>query len=375
MINDYKPETPNKQELDWQTECQNHMIESGIKGPDYINTNGKFQRWSAEGNPAKKNEWLVGYEGTSARGNKWVTVIYDSWTRGEYDPFVFKSWDKNKSFNESEKQELEKEYKKKREDAERQLQQEHDRAAKEAEEIYQKGSKTPPSEEYLYYTKAKGIEPLGDVIFTLNPTNYPSIGIPISNTKGQKRSMQFISMGDASENSYKTFLSDGEKKGNFFTLGNIINGNPIYIAEGYATSVSVYMALEQKCSTIMACDAGNLDPVIGNLKKEYPNSPITIAGDSDDVGRAKALAAAKKYGCKVVFPDFPKMPEYKPYKDFNDLHKIAGLVEVKANLKEHVLYKKSQILCKSYWTKWIITKLRSWHLNYLKKLIHAMTFQ
>ena len=94
-------------------------------------------------------------------------------------------------------------------------------------------------------------------------------------------------------------------------------------------------------STVIAFDAGNLDPVIEELKKAYPNSPLIIAGDDDvwkdhNTGREKAQQAALKYGCSVVFPHSKiQLPNQQTLMIFMVLE---GLEEVKhnsANLKPH----------------------------------------
>ena len=76
------------------------------------------------------------------------------------------------------------------------------------------------------------------------------------------------------------------------------------MTEGYATGASIYMATHQP--TVIAFDAGNLEPVIEDLKQAYPKSPLVIAGDDDqwkehNVGREKAEEAARKYGCRHRF--------------------------------------------------------------------------
>ena len=66
--------------------------------------------------------------------------------------------------------------------------------------------------------------------------------IPIKNIRNELRSVQYISV-DNSGQSYKSFLTGGEKKGNFNIIGDITNAQEtIFVTEGYATGVSVYEA-------------------------------------------------------------------------------------------------------------------------------------
>ena len=117
-------------------------------------------------------------------------------------------------------------------------------------------------------------------------------------------------------------------------MGELKPGKPIFVTEGYATGASVYMAIQQ--ATVVAFDAGNLEPVINDLRKAYPTSSIILAGDDDcwkdhNIGRDKAEQVAEKYDCAVVFPTF-KAKETQPT-DFNDLHVLEGLQVVKEQLE------------------------------------------
>ena len=154
--------------------------------------------------------------------------------------------------------------------------------------------------------------------------------VPLRDTSGKLWSLQWIEPDGT-----KRFLTTGRKKGCFHHLGDLEEGKPIYVTEGYATGASVYRATHQP--TVVAFDAGNLESVIEELKKAYPQSPLIIAGDDDvwkdtNPGREKAREAAQKYGCSVVFPTF-KETSRKPT-DFNDLHVLEGVEEVKAQLAQ-----------------------------------------
>lgn len=153
-----------------------------------------------------------------------------------------------------------------------------------------------------------------------------AIVIPMRDVDGKLWSLQTIK-SDGS----KRFLYNGKKKGCFHIIGEI--AVQVVIAEGYSTGASIHMAMG--LPIVVAFDAGNLDPVIEALKANHPALEIIIAGDDDcwktpNTGRAKAEAAAKKYGCKLIFPAF-KNTETKPT-DFNDLHCLEGLEAVKSQL-------------------------------------------
>ncbi len=147
---------------------------------------------------------------------------------------------------------------------------------------------------------------------------------------GKLWSLQSVAPDDT-----KRFLPGGRKKGCFHHIGILEDGKPIVIVEGYATGASIHMATQQ--ATVIAFDAYNLKPVVEELKKVYPNSPLIIAGDDDywkqaNVGRQKAEEAARKYACSVVFPKFKDL-NTKPT-DFNDLHVLEGLEVVKTQIEQ-----------------------------------------
>ncbi|MBX9804318.1 MAG: DUF3987 domain-containing protein [Alphaproteobacteria bacterium] len=156
-----------------------------------------------------------------------------------------------------------------------------------------------------------------------------SLVIPLKDKAGKLWSLQWIAPGGT-----KRFLKGGRKKGCFHHIGVFEEGKLIYVTEGYATGASVYMATHQ--TTVIAFDAGNIDPVVEEIRRAHPKNPIIIAGNDDvwrdhNKGREKAEQAALKHGCSVVFAQF-KSRESK-LTDFNDLHVLEGLGEVKNQLE------------------------------------------
>lgn len=107
--------------------------------------------------------------------------------------------------------------------------------------------------------------------------------------------LQFI---DAEGN--KRLLSGGRKKGNFYPIGLLRNGDNIAIAEGYATAATVYES--SGISTVFAVDAGNLEPVAEKLRREYPGSHLLFAADNDrnQIGQDAAHKAAELVGNSSV---------------------------------------------------------------------------
>ena len=113
------------------------------------------------------------------------------------------------------------------------------------------------------------------------------------------------------------------KKGGFHKIAG--DSRTILIAEGYATAASLFEATGY--TSIMAIDAGNLEPVAKTIKTTYPDSVIVICCDNDqfsstNTGVEKGQKAAKSIGAEYVIPHFSNT-DSKPT-DFNDLHQLEG---------------------------------------------------
>ena len=129
---------------------------------------------------------------------------------------------------------------------------------------------------------------------------------------------------------FKSFMKGGQKYGMFSVAGTedpkkALNSTaPLIVCEGFATADTVSRLLGQP--VIVAFDSGNLDPVIGELRKNSPDRPILIAADNDyraetNVGLLKANEAAVKHGCGVMAPSFK---DGELASDWNDLAAITG---------------------------------------------------
>lgn len=183
------------------------------------------------------------------------------------------------------------------------------------------------------YLQRKGISQ--KVIDGIRFTKDDKLVVPLHDAKGEIHSLQFVD-----EDGKKTFLKGGKKIGNFFMIdaGNVTKSKEIYLTEGFATGVSVHMATNKPVAVTF--DAGNIEHVLKNLKDSHPNKEFTIAADNDlwkesNIGREKAELAAKKFGAKVILPEFTLAHKNETPTDFNDLHKLSGLHEVQRQIELH----------------------------------------
>ncbi|CAG9934089.1 hypothetical protein [Candidatus Nitrotoga arctica] len=112
-----------------------------------------------------------------------------------------------------------------------------------------------------------------------------------------------------------------------FVFGELADGEPIALCEGFATSASVY---ETGIGAVVNCFFGsNLAEIAADLRQRYPNSFIRVAGDLDahDKGAeyARAAVAVSMPNSGSILPVFS---DGRASGDFNDLHLFAGVDEV-----------------------------------------------
>lgn len=99
----------------------------------------------------------------------------------------------------------------------------------------------------------------------------------------------------------KRFLSGGKVAGCSHRFGPKVN-RVLILAEGFATAATIHEATGHP---VAVCGfAGNLQPVAVAARVAFPEAVLIVAGDTDPVGRQKALAAAEAVQGQAVFPDF-----------------------------------------------------------------------
>lgn len=157
--------------------------------------------------------------------------------------------------------------------------------------------------------------------------------VPVCDMSGKMYSLQSIY-----HDGNKRFLKGGRKKGCHYIIGGIHTGitSLAVLCEGYATGASIAEATG--LPVIICFDAGNIAPVIADIRQYHPTLPLIIAADNDqwgetNTGKIKAnQAAAQHKHCRVIVPQFPEALHGQKPTDFNDLHVLMGLDEVKKQL-------------------------------------------
>ncbi|MBL0318570.1 MAG: DUF927 domain-containing protein [Alphaproteobacteria bacterium] len=281
------------------------MLRNGVICHDPIIADGKFHKFFHSGIRKKsRSAWYIFH------GN------YGSY--GDFSQAIEKGWsiDNGEVVTQSERK-IRKEQDALRAEG---ILKTYEETSKKTAKIWFKLSETGGSS----YLQRKKVDAFG-IRFSRN-----QIIIPVRDIDGKIWSFQRIF-----NNGDKRFFAGGKKQCCFHVIGTLEDGKPFFCVEGYATGASVYMATG--ITTVIAFDAGNLEPVIKAIKNKYSQSPITIAADNDqwkerNTGKEKAEEAAAKHGCMIVLPQFPDTVKRDKPTDFNDLHCLVGSDEVRKQL-------------------------------------------
>lgn len=142
-----------------------------------------------------------------------------------------------------------------------------------------------------------------------------------------------------------TAVNDGDYSEAFSLIGPpLVNGNPIDICEGFATTLSTQAATGN--STLFAVSADNVKKLVPIILAAYPDSKVRVISDNDyakakkgvgNKGMLIALESLQQYGHKSNFSVFiPRVKDLpRPGTDTNDIHVFhpMGLTELTRQLK------------------------------------------
>lgn len=139
--------------------------------------------------------------------------------------------------------------------------------------------------------------------------------LPMMTFDGEIKNLQFIY-----PNGDKRPLAGGQKQHCFIPVHLPSKPLSTFICEGWSTGQTL-ADYHPRRRVIAAIDAGNLNNVALAAANRW-NEPIVICGDDDRTntenrGKAVALAAAASIGASVCFPEFPSH-EPLSLSDFND---------------------------------------------------------
>jgi antirestriction protein ArdC/phage/plasmid primase-like uncharacterized protein len=157
-------------------------------------------------------------------------------------------------------------------------------------------------------------------------TDQGTLLVPLVDQDGKLWNVQRVLPRKMQNGTDKLYLKGGRKSGLFHVIGSLNSaldaGQPVVIAEGYATAASAHEATGWPC--VVSFDSGNLIKVTEQFRKRYPDALLVVAGDDDlptfakkgiNPGRDKATLAAQKGSTALAFP-LGLNPDQS---DFNDL--------------------------------------------------------
>lgn len=267
------------------------LADAGLELKGEPRISGKVERCRHEADrKGKSNGWYVLHEVVTKSGKTGIVGACGTW-KDSSNHIKVSTFDKS-ILSDAERMELRDTLKKQQEQQERERIALQQKAAEKARTIWAKLPEGGVSD----YLNKKRVRPFG-VRFSKRGTV-----VPIVNGNGDLVNLQFIYPDGT-----KRFLTGGEKKACFHVVGAAIDGQPVFIAEGYATAATVHMAINRP--VVVAFDAGNLLPVAKVMRSKFPNSKIYVAGDDDvdtdgNPGRTKAEEAANAVGGVAIFPNF-----------------------------------------------------------------------
>jgi len=278
------------------------MKASGLVPPSQVHLDGKLHRFAGSGKKDKNSWYCCFSDGIPAgRFGDWRLDLEVTW-RADVGRELSSAEQMAHSRRLSES--------KKVRDAE--MAQKREVASHTVEMIW---TKCTGSEDTHPYLQHKGVGSHGSRV-----TGDGRLALPLYGDDDEMSSLQYISSDGG-----KQFHSGGAVSGKFWTLGTMDEDGPLFIAEGFATSATIYEVTGRPC--VVAYSASNLPAVTEIMRQRYGNDQeIILVADNDEhgVGKKYANQAAEKYGAKVVMPPI--------LGDANDYVKLSGVEELVAIL-------------------------------------------
>lgn len=300
------------------------MLAAGLEPPPMpLDLSGKVRRFGP-----KKTQWYALRETRTQGGSYVVLGAFGNW-RGQESHRVEVDW---AGISADERAELEARRQAQAAAAEQERAQSAAQAHMNAAELWAVASRQGSSA----YLQRKGVE--GEACRYLRDG---SIVIPLLRYD-EPREHALKALQRIWADGRKRFTKGFSKPGVCLRLGHVLVGEPVLVCEGYATGLTLRMAVQRRLPVVVALDAGNLQPVAELMRTMYPSSTLLICADDDyrtagNPGRHKAHAASKAVAeCRYTWPVFRPGARGPKDTDFNDLHAREGVAVVRRQLR-HVL--------------------------------------
>lgn len=314
----------------------NLLKECGLSIEPHFNT----------GKPVRQNsEWFVG-QTWEDNGKTYYLAHF-----GDFKQGIKKTWMSEGDYSDVEKNEFQRRAKELSQEENEIRHQAQEETAASCQELF-KGLQT--SGHTSSYLKRKQID-AGELFgarWKENGENEPIICVPLRDTEGKLWNIQRIYAQKLSKGD-KFFGPGGKIDGCFHILredylgeiGDIRSLKPtrVYLCEGYATALSIKLALGSGDFQVVATfNANNLVSVAKELKKAWSSSEFVVCADNDaftiingkpqNVGLEKGKKACGEALGVLRYPVFSTPT--KGFTDFNDLHCAEGLEQVVRQLEK-----------------------------------------
>jgi len=283
------------------------VLESAGLAPGEIVIDGALHRCPTTDKPHGKDGAYIAHADAPA------SIWWQNWRTGHADTWTAKGQDK---LTKAEREALTRRMTETRKAREAEQARVHAEAAAKAQAIYAAAAACE-AHPYLTTKQVKAVPGL--------KLHKGALVVPVHDEGGKVVSLQFIG-----EDGTKRFLTDGRKRGCFFSIGGKDTTKPLLICEGLATGLSLHESVG--LPVLVAFDAGNLQPVAEMARARYPDRDIVLCADNDcetdgNPGVAKATAAALAVGGYLAVPSHEGRKT-----DWNDLHHLMGAGEVSLQL-------------------------------------------
>lgn len=279
--------TPPTQKQPDPPEIQLHdaIRNAGLEPPEQIHLDGRLHRFKSgttgKGGHGDKPGWYVAFpEGIPAgRFGCWRSGLESPWRA-----------DMGREYSAAEEMAFARRMAEAKAIRDAELERSQASAAATVEIIWE--GCTPASADHPYLSR-KGIAPHGSRV-----TGDGRLVVPLYSDDGELTSLQYIAHDGG-----KMYHSGGKTGGSFWMVGSLDTAGSIYVAEGFATAVTVHEATGRPC--IVAYSASNLVPVTGSWRDRMGAlQDIVVVADNDKSGTGQKYAdqCAAKYGARIIMP-------------------------------------------------------------------------
>ena len=128
--------------------------------------------------------------------------------------------------------------------------------------------------------------------------------IPLRDIENNLAGLQYIS-----PEGEKIFGTGTAKEGKFHLIGEVTDVEPICFAEGYATAASGHMATGWP--VVVCYDAGNIEPVVAQWRKLYPDHRFVILADDDRHLLQRLVDRLADLGIHATAAELAKLGEHE----------------------------------------------------------------